>query len=62
MNLLIQNFLCGQQSKNRKTMMMMMMTMIVRGRDLSLWGPGMRHVRARFNSESIDIYQIRIER
>lgn len=58
MKLLIQNFLCGQQSKNRKTMM----TMIVRGRNLSLWGPGMRHVRARFNSESIDIYQSRLER
>lgn len=62
MKLLIQKILCGQQSKNRKTKMMMMMTVIVRDRDLSLWGPGMRHLRTRFNSESIDIYQIRIER
>ena len=52
--------ICGQQSKNRKTMMRMMMTMMVR--EVEAWAFGVREW-CMFEPGSIRIfYQIRIER
>lgn len=55
--------ICGQQSKNRKTMMRMMMTMMVR--EVEAWAFGVREW-CMFEPGSIQspwiFYQIRIER